>query len=78
MIAVCKKDIFSRIDNELLFIKNKKYNYTKINTHYDIFKQIVCETKYKITLRPNTFYDIFYTTKEYRKLKLEKLKSIDI
>lgn len=73
MIAICKETTYCKKEfgGILLFIENKQYSYDEFNGKH---RQIVDETGYKWSFRFNTFYNIFYTNKELRKIKLEKLK----
>lgn len=78
MIIVCKKDIFASksFGGDLIFIKNKKYIFNKstnTNVYGHTVYKIACETDYVFSLHEKTFYEVFYTNKELRKIKLEKL-----
>ena len=63
------------------FIKNKEYIFnieTNINVYGHIIYKVTCETDYIFSLRKDTFYEIFYTDKELRKIKLEKLNIVGV
>lgn len=80
MRAISKNEVFEKNENKLLFIKNKEYNCIEIppiiNNDFEPHMRIVSESGYTFTLRLDTFYDLFYSVKEYRKLKLKNLENV--
>lgn len=82
MIAICKENTFASNDfgGDLLFIKNKEYfvlSKTNNDCDYTTYR-INCETDYNFSFRENTFHAIFYTDKELRKIKLEKIRDCNL
>ena len=65
--AICKSDCGSMTTK---LYKNKKYEYEEITFEIKVFDD---RTDKYVYFYPEQFYDYFYTKKEYRKAKLEKI-----